>query len=94
MSRSPNLSAIEDRAIAQSERISEIRAEMRAEAQQHEDRLRMAASTGTVVQKPFKAAPFNPFRGKAENRVSNEICFGCGTRQDKHDEFGCKRWRI
>lgn len=26
-------------------------------------------------------------------RVARDTCFNCGVRQDKHREFGCKRWR-
>lgn len=25
--------------------------------------------------------------------VKRDVCVGCGVRQDKHGEFGCKRWR-
>lgn len=103
---SKNISAIEDRIISQTERAAAIRAEAAQEAQEREERYRLAASTGTVV-KPLPrghGSNIEVQRERADNRarrrddvenrrVSRDPCPFCGTRADRHAEFGCKRWR-
>lgn len=90
--KTPNISAIEDRAIDRAERMERIRAEMRAEAAQRVERLSIAQSTGTVARSIL------PPPGRRSDDVEHLIlgrdpCARCGTRRDKHDQFGCKRWR-
>jgi protein required for attachment to host cells len=51
-SRSPDISAIEERILAQSERAARIRAEAAAEAQERETRVREAMMQGTVKPDP------------------------------------------
>ena len=92
-SRSPDISAIEDRIISQTERAARIRAEAAEEARIREERLSNAmALTGKPPEVSKYYAPVHA-PGRAENRVSRDPCTFCGVRADKHAEFGCKRWR-
>ncbi len=106
---SKNISAIEDRIISQTERAAAIRAEAAQEAQEaqeREERYRLAASTITLP-KPLPrghGSNIEVQRERADNRarsrddvenrrVNRDPCPLCGTRADRHTEFGCKRWR-
>jgi hypothetical protein len=110
-SRSPDISAIEDRVISQSERAARLRAEAAQEAQEREMRL-WEADLRTAPSKNAESRVLNRshggnFAAEAERvarrknieiltearRLDREPCGFCGTRADKHAEFGCKRWR-
>jgi len=32
-------------------------------------------------------------KGALSRAATRDPCVRCGTRYDRHDEFGCKRWR-
>lgn len=105
-SRSPDISAIEDRAISQSEKMARIRAEMAEEARERMERLALAQSSETVVQRLARSHGGN-FEAEAERvsrrsrhlddienlKVMRDPCPRCGVRADMHAEFGCNRWR-
>lgn len=98
---SKNISAIEDRIISQTERAAQIRAEAAQEAQEREERYRLAATKplprghGSNIEVQRERADNRARRrDDVENRrVSRDPCPFCGTRADRHAEFGCKRWR-
>ena len=85
-SRSPDISAIEDRVIAQSERA--------AEAAERERRF-ANASMMTSWSPDRLNEPLSPrIAGKAEQRVERDPCARCGVRKDRHDDAGFgHRWR-
>lgn len=107
-SRSPDISAIEDRVISQSERAARIRAEAAAEALEHERRLqvaevRTAAPNNSLARARSHGSNFAAEAERVERRrvhthdVENQRafrdpCVRCGVRADRHAEFGCKRW--
>ena len=104
---SPNLSAIEDHAIAQSERAARIRAEMAAEAAERVERLSVAEIQSPHSYLPTTGAPTRHLTADEVRagrriarsddcdslRVNRDPCPYCGVRADKHGESGCKRWR-
>lgn len=108
-SRAPDISAIEDRVISQSERAARIRSEAAAEALEYEKRLReaevrTAAPNNSVARARSHGGNFAAEAERVDRRrmrdsdVENQRtlrdpCVRCGVRADKHDEFGCKRWR-
>ena len=95
-SHTPNLSAIEDRAIAQSERIAEIRTEMRAEAALNTQRFEQAqiqSATNYMTPRHRRSEREIHLTGES-NAGCNDQCFGCGVKRSAHREFGCKRWRV
>jgi hypothetical protein len=110
-SRSPDISAIEDRILSQGERAARLRAEAAQEAQERELRLLEAdlrtAPTKNAESRVLNRSHGGNFAAEAERvarrqgrlddveslRTDREPCGFCGTRADKHAEFGCKRWR-
>lgn len=105
----PNLSAIEDRRLDRVDRGRSLAEEMREEALLSGAKRRMAMSTGQVVGSirgiarstgsNFAAEAARVLRKQANGSdvagqvVDRDPCARCGTRRDKHDEFGCARWR-
>jgi hypothetical protein len=66
------------------------------------------AGTDVFQRMLVEANGFSESRRQAVERVANknrdshdamrliqdrDPCFKCGTRKDRHDEFGCGRWR-
>lgn len=110
-SRSPDISAIEDRIISQSERAARIRNEAAAEAAERERKLQAAQIFSSHAMadsdRHLSRSHGGNFSAEAERvlkrrmsesdvenrRTDREPCGFCGTRADKHGEFGCKRWR-
>lgn len=102
---SRDISAIEDRLISQTERAAMIREQAAAEAKEREDRLKVAQIQSCTAYLPRshgsnfaaeaqRVARKAERRGDVEDLIKNrDPCVACGTRRDRHNEFGCKRWR-
>lgn len=97
-SHTPNISAIEDRALEQAERAAAIREEVFAESRERELWL---SDARTVTGKP-NGRPVTVRRSYADILADvtgsiptgREPCFACGVRADVHDEFGCGRRKV
>ncbi len=75
-------------------------AEMQAEAHEWGRRRGLAQiMSSTAASKiPSRNNPSHYAKALAKDDVEHLVqdrdpCFECGTRKDRHDEFGCKRWR-
>lgn len=82
---------------AQSDRAAQIRAEIMAESAERERQSRLDSGFLVTARRPILN------RAQAKQISDDDIerlcldrdpCGLCGVRKDRHDAFGCARWRV